>query len=100
MRIFIAPVAFIFLNSCGAGVNGDVGKACMAAGRSAANSALCSCVQQSANHTLSGRDQKLAATFFEEPQKAQDVRQASGPVNNAFWDRYKIFTRQAEMSCR
>ena len=100
MRYVFLALVMVALNSCGAGVRGDVGQACMASGRSAANPALCSCVQQAANMTLSGRDQKLAATFFEDPQRAQDVRQSDNPGNEAFWARYKVFTSNAQRICR
>lgn len=100
MKYAFLALTILALNSCGAGVRGDVGKACMASGRSAANPALCSCVQQAANQNLSGRDQKLAATFFEEPQIAQDVRQSDNPGSEAFWARYKAFTSRAQRQCR
>ncbi len=100
MRILFLGLALITLNSCGAGVRGEMGKACMASGRSSANSALCSCVQSTANDTLTRRDQRLAATFFDEPQKAQDIRQSDNPGHEAFWSRYRQFTGQAERSCR
>ncbi len=100
MRILFLSLALVTLNSCGAGVRGDMGRACMASGRSAANTTLCSCVQQTADQTLTGRDQKLAATFFEDPQKAQDIRQSDNGSHEAFWLRYRQFTGVAERSCR
>lgn len=100
MRILFLGIALITLNSCGAGVRGEMGKACMASGRSAANTALCSCVQKTANSTLTNRDQKRAATFFDDPQKAQDIRQSKSPGDSAFWQRYRQFTGQAERICR
>ena len=100
MRILFLGLALVTLNSCGAGVRGEMGKACMTSGRSAANSALCSCVQRTANATLTNGDQKLASTFFEDPQKAQDIRQSDSSSHEAFWKRYRQFTGQAERSCR
>ena len=100
MRILFLGVALITLKSCGAGVRGEMGKACMASGRSAANTALCSCVQSTANGTLTRRDQKLAATFFEDPQRAQDIRPSDNANHEAFWRRYRDFTGQAERVCR
>ncbi|MBS1303977.1 arginine transporter [Loktanella sp. SALINAS62] len=100
MKFLFLAVTVLVLNSCGFGVRGELGKACMASGRSAANSALCSCVQQTANQNLSGRDQKLAATFFDEPQKAQDIRQSDRSADEAFWARYKSFTDRAQRQCR
>ncbi|SHE38284.1 hypothetical protein SAMN05444339_101218 [Loktanella atrilutea] len=100
MRILFLGLALVTLNSCGAGVRGEMGKACMASGRSAANSALCSCVQRTANATLTRRDQRLASSFFEDPQKAQDIRQSDTSSHEEFWKRYRQFTGQAERSCR
>jgi hypothetical protein len=57
MRILLATAAVLTLTSCGGGrVSGDIGKACMDAGRAAANPALCSCIQQVANQSLSRAD--------------------------------------------
>ncbi|RYH02261.1 arginine transporter [Salipiger sp. IMCC34102] len=100
MKYAFLALTILALNSCGIGVRGEVGKACMASGRSAANPALCSCVQQTANQNLSRRDQKLAASFFEDPQKAQDIRQSDNPGNEAFWLRYKEFSNRAQRVCR
>lgn len=100
MRIIFLGLALFTLNSCGAGMRGEMAKACMASGRSAANSALCSCVQRTADGTLTNRDQRMAASFFEDPQKAQDIRQSDNSNHEAFWLRYRDFTGQAERSCR
>ncbi|SEN23174.1 hypothetical protein SAMN04488003_111110 [Loktanella fryxellensis] len=100
MRIILMGLALLTLNSCGMAVRGEMGKACMASGRSAANSALCNCVQTAANGTLDSRDQRLASRFFEDPQRAQDVRQSDSPGDEAFWSRYRQFTAQAERVCR
>ena len=100
MRILWIPLTFVLLNACAGGVRGEIGTACMDAGRSAANPALCSCVQRVANATLGPRDQARAAAFFADPQLAQDTRQSDDPGLEAFWDRYKVFSRSAEQSCR
>lgn len=102
MRILIACIAVLALASCGGGrgrVTGDVSKACMAAGRQSASPSLCSCVQVAANQTLSGSEQKRAADFFEDPQKAQDTRQSDNSATEAFWRRYKNFVQTAEAMC-
>ncbi len=100
MRKFFAIAGLFILAACGgARVSGDIGKACMAAGRSAANPSLCSCVQQAANQSLSASDQRRASAFFEDPQKAQDTRQSDNPSSEAFWRRYKDFTARAELMC-
>lgn len=88
------------LASCSPRVSGEIATACMEGGRSAANAALCSCVQQAANQTLNGSDQATAATFFEDPQKAQDMKASRTSRADAFWDRYQNFTSTARAMCR
>ncbi len=101
MRILIGLISILALTSCGGGrVSGAIGKACMDSGRSAANPALCSCVQRAADSTLTGSDQRRAADFFSDPQKAQDTRQEDGSSNEAFWRRYRDFADRAEAICR
>lgn len=100
MRQMIAIAGLLTLAACGGGrVTGDISKACMAAGRSTANPTLCSCVQQAANLSLSASDQKRAAAFFDDPQKAQDTRQSDNPGTEAFWRRYRDFAERAELMC-
>lgn len=101
MRIILATVAVFTLTSCGGGrVSGDIGRACMDAGRAAAKPALCSCIQQVANQSLSASDQRRAADFFSDPQKAQDTRTSSNASTEAFWLRYRAFSDRASASCR
>lgn len=98
-RAFITFSVLTLLAACGASVNGELAKACIAADRAAANPRLCSCVQRVANQSLSTSDQALAATFFEEPQLAQDTRQSDNRGSEAFWKRYRAFTNSASSQC-
>lgn len=82
----------------GAASAGPIQSACMAAGR-AASPGLCSCIQQVADITLRGADQRKAAGFFRDPEKAQAMRMSKTRADDAFWDRYVIFGQQAEMAC-
>lgn len=103
MRVFFVLGAVAAMAACGGGtpaVTGDISEACMAGGRSAASPALCSCVQQVANQSLSGRDQSRAAAFFDEPQLAQDTRQSDRLSDEAFWQRYKKFTELSSQICQ
>lgn len=102
MRAVFAILVVLALASCGGGgrgVSGDVAKACIAGGRDAANRSLCSCVQQVANQSLSASDQRRAATFFDDPDTAQQVRQSDRSSDEAFWTRYRAFADRAEASC-
>ena len=101
MHKIVVMSALVFLTACGGGrVSGPVSKACMAADRKSASTQLCSCVQQAANQTLNGSEQRRAAKFFKEPQDAQDTRQSKSYSENQFWDRYKRFSSTAEQMCR
>jgi len=87
------------LSACGPRVTGEVGKACIAADRQSASRTLCSCVQNAANATLNGSDQARAATFFENPELAQETRRSDRGSDERFWDRYQAFTQRARQSC-
>ena len=99
MRIAILGLVLVAA-SCGPRVTGAYGEACMGASRPGANAALCSCVQQVANRMLSASDQRLAATFFEDEERANAMMINDSPAADAFWVRYRAFTDQAERSCR
>ena len=100
MRILMLALCVAALASCGPRVTGEIGKACLASDRSAANPRLCNCVQAAANRHLNGRDQELAATFFANPDIAQEIRARDDRASEAFWQRYKDFSETAERSCR
>jgi hypothetical protein len=101
MRRVFVTVAILTIASCAStrGVNGEVAKACIAGGRDAANRTLCSCVQQVANQSLNAADQRRAATFFDDPETAQQVRLSDRAADDAFWTRYRAFADLAAQSC-
>ena len=73
-------------------------RACLKSDRPASR-ALCGCIQDVADLTLTNRDQRLASSFFSDPQKAQDIRMSDRRSHEAFWDRYKAFGETAETYC-
>ncbi|WP_240722520.1 hypothetical protein [Poseidonocella sp. HB161398] len=75
-------------------------RACLKSDRSAASAPLCNCIQRVADQILTGSDQRLAAKFFSDPQRAQDVRQSDSASHSAFWRRYKSFGQTAQKVCR
>lgn len=79
---------------------GLIERACNRSDRRAANPALCACVQQAADVTLSSADQRLAVTFYNDPHKAQVIRQSDRTRDEAFWTRYKNYAETAEAYCR
>ncbi len=78
---------------------GPIESACNRSDRQAANRSLCSCIGQVADFTLRGGDQKRVASFFKDPDRAQDVKMSQSNSDDAFWDRYKAFSEQAEAYC-
>ncbi len=77
---------------------GPIERACNASG-GAANPRLCTCIQQAADLTLTGRDQTRAAKFLRDPHQAQEIRQSGRRSDEAFWQRYRAFGETAEAFC-
>ena len=100
MKIHIlaaAAAAFLPLGSAMAQA-GPIEKACIAAERGG-NRSLCGCIQQAADMTLSGGDQRRAAKFFKNPEAAHATWVSQSKSDDAFWDRYKSFGQTAEAYC-
>lgn len=74
-------------------------RACLSSDREAKSRLLCGCLQQAANLTLATPDQKLAASFYKDPQKAQDIRQSNNRSHERFWNRYKDYAEVATTFC-
>ena len=49
--------------------------------------------------TLTGGDQRQAAKFFGDPERAQNVFLSKRASDDAFWDRYRNFGATAEAYC-
>jgi hypothetical protein len=79
-------------------VAGPIEKACMASDRGG-NRSLCGCIQQAADLTLSGGDQRRAAKFFKDPDEAHATWVSQSSSDDAFWERYKSFGQTAEAYC-
>ncbi len=78
---------------------GTIERACLNSDRRGADRAVCGCIQQVADMTLRDGDQRRAAKFFSDPDRAQEVRASDRDADNAFWDRYKNFSTTAEAYC-
>ena len=83
----------------GAASAGPIESACLKSNRTGAGRTLCSCIQQVADITLGGGDQRLAATFFKDPDRAQQVHMSQSSRDDAFWTRYVTFGQQAQVAC-
>ncbi|MCR8722998.1 hypothetical protein [Frigidibacter sp. ROC022] len=102
MRIWVVAAGIAVLGSlsmAGVAKAGVVERACLSSDRKGASRALCGCIQQVADLTLSRSDQRLAAKFFKDPQKAQDIRQSKSSSHNDFWGKYKNFGDTAAAFC-
>ncbi|MEL6643199.1 MAG: hypothetical protein AAFQ79_04630 [Pseudomonadota bacterium] len=77
----------------------SIQQACLIAGRTT-DPKVCACIQAAANRTLSTRDQRLAVTFFSDPDRAQEVRRSDRRRDERFWERYRSFGETAETFCR
>lgn len=78
----------------------QIERACMKSERSGGNRAVCGCIQDAANLTLTSKDQRLAASFFADPDRAQEIRQSKRSSHETFWQRYKNFGQTAELFCK
>lgn len=78
---------------------GPIESACLRSDRAAGNRSLCDCIQQVADMTLKGGDQRRAAKFFRDPDLAHTTWISQKPSDDAFWDRYKQFGAMAEAYC-
>lgn len=94
-----ALAASVLGMSAPAALAGPIEQACLRSGREAASRALCGCIQQVADRTLTKSDQRQAAKFFSDPHLAQEVRQSDRSAHEAFWVRYKNFGETAETLC-
>ncbi len=81
-------------------VAAPIERACLASERGKGLRSICGCLQGAANVTLSAKDQKRAADFFEDPEKAQKVRTSGRRGDEVFWERYMAFTETARIYCQ
>ena len=96
---YIMATALAAWAAMGSAEAGMIERACLASDRPKSR-ALCGCIQQAANVTLSGGEQRTAAAFFADPHRAQEVRQSDRARDERFWARYQRFGATAEAYCR
>ncbi|NBC96662.1 MAG: hypothetical protein GVY27_09940 [Deinococcus-Thermus bacterium] len=77
----------------------SIERACNASERRAASPALCGCIQRVADQMLTNGDQRRAARFFRDPQRAQEVRKSDTRADDAFWQRWRDYARTARDIC-
>lgn len=76
---------------------GPIERACRQA--DGGNRAVCSCIQQVADMTLRGADQRRAAKLMKDPDLAHEVWISKRESDDQFWERYKAFGEQAGAYC-
>ncbi|MDP3195120.1 hypothetical protein [Tabrizicola sp.] len=96
--LFATVAAVSFSAMSGVANAGPIERACMASDRGG-NRSLCGCIQQAADMTLSGGDQRRAAKFFKDPEAAHSTWVSQSKSDDAFWDRYKSFGQTAQAYC-
>ena len=96
--MLLAAAAAFFPVMSSVAMAGPIERACMASDRGG-NRSLCGCIQQAADMTLSGGDQRRAAKFFKDPEAAHATWVSQSKSDDAFWDRYKSFGQTAEAYC-
>ena len=99
MRPTMIGAVLVLLAGIGAAEANTIRNACLK-GERKANPRLCTCIQTAADRTLSRKDQRLAATFFRDPDRAQEIRQSDRRAHEVFWQRYKSFGAFAASICR
>lgn len=78
---------------------GPIESACLRSDRPGATRSMCGCIQEAADLTLTGAEQRRAASFFKDPEKANKVWLSKSDRDDAFWERYKNFGATAEAYC-
>jgi hypothetical protein len=95
----VAAAAFVGSLMLSAASAGPIERACVRSDRDAANRSVCSCIQSVADQNLTNGDQRRAAKFFSDPDRAQEVRVSDSARDEAFWQRYVAFGELAEAYC-
>lgn len=78
---------------------GPIEGVCVRSDRAQASYALCRCIDAVAQQTLTRSEQRRAASFFRDPDLAQEVRMSKRESDNVFWTRYRAFGETAEQYC-
>jgi hypothetical protein len=53
-----------------------------------------------ANSSLNIRERRKVAKWFKNPDKAEQVRMSDRSSDEALWQKYKAFGKQAKKSCK
>ena len=112
--ILVAGIAALALAGCSSGgsqyssaraapavlfATGPIYSACRGGGRDQASRARCGCVQAVANQSLGSEEQRRGAGFFDDPHRAQEVRQSDRSSDERFWRKWRDFGNEATRLC-
>ncbi|QIE47096.1 hypothetical protein G5B38_17060 [Pseudohalocynthiibacter aestuariivivens] len=95
----VAQPARLVIPSTTPRAHGPLSQACLASDRKARSPERCGCIQAVADQSLSGTQQRRAATFYSDPQKAQDVRMSDRASDELFWETYVEYATRAKKIC-
>lgn len=98
MNLMYPALAAAFLCIPAMASANPIERACLSAERSSSR-ALCSCIGVAADATLSRSQMREGARWFDDPQRAQDVRQSSRASDEAMWQAWRTFSTLAEQRC-
>lgn len=98
-KIFYAALAGMVLVGPQAALAGPIENACLSSDRAQATRAMCRCIDSVAQSSLTRSEQRRAASFFSDPDRAQQVRMSKSDRDNEFWARYRQFGATAEQYC-
>ena len=99
-RTLIASVTICAALYAPAAYANPIERACLQSDRPAATRALCRCIGEAADRTLTSADMRLGARFFSDPEEAQRVQLSDSPRNEEIWTRWRAFGELAEAMCR
>ncbi len=80
-----------------------IARACLSTPNGAAAPALCTCIQNVADKTLSAAEQAVGAQIFLEPHMSQEIRASAnrgGAMDAHFWQRWNDFGAKAASACQ
>ncbi|NKX43411.1 hypothetical protein [Roseicyclus persicicus] len=100
----ILPLALVLAVLAGAvaplpAAANPIQRACLQSDREAATPSLCACIGSAAERTLTRSQMREGARFFQDPQRAQDVRQSDRRNHEELWQAWRNFGETAEAMC-
>ncbi|MEJ6389661.1 hypothetical protein [Gymnodinialimonas ulvae] len=96
--IRLAAIVATFLALPTAVSANPIERACLSSDRAASRS-LCACIGMVAGDMLTRGQMREGARWFDDPQRAQDVRQSDRARDEEMWQAWRAFSTAAEQLC-